>query len=728
MKTDSPGPGNAGINAKDLTTDKGDIILNTGTLVLGDKGTPVDAAALAVYPAAFIDLCKKALEEVLGNPFKYEILRVNEKTRVPCDHKQVLDIVSGERGAIIQGTGGSGKTSQLYLIAMATAKAGNFIPVWIEAGRFDKDMALDVVEERVKCEAILNSSVRWCVPNCEIGTLRKLGKPLCFFINGLNEIPTDKATTNLDGRLFVSIARYFADNPRDRAIVTTRWAPKAKYSWVVFELGTIERDSVLKKLSAHFGKPADYFDDKLVGILTNPFFLNLFLQRTSPEFHKPTKAEIIKDFFTRAVDQNGMGLQENQLAAVAKRAYEAYAANGGTVFEQSRMEDIPELVGSRMLAGTLRVEGENVSFDHQLKHDFLAAYHLAFDPVARSSRWDHRILDSASWYSENSDPLTMVVELLADRPVSENDAYIRAVYNWHLGRVLDCLLADREATEKADSVFSREVRFAVFALIAAKKADPMFNTFNVYRQNSGRAKGAAFSGLFELDFPAVRQRVLAFKSDQTWFGEWQKLFGEDDAVLKGDARLIMGSDPLMAWTTANALRIRSNTEITGLLCGHLLSDTAAENSIARWRVAFVLGATPDASYAADALLHVLSREEEDVWTRYGAGRSLVELAARSTNPEKRAGLIAKILEKIQQPNFCRTDGRPTRDRERILREIGRSVLFRKVENPEHWRTCVAPLVEYVETQLKDLTLESWKRDERPVFDDGRWMSTGEVMT
>jgi hypothetical protein len=124
---------------------------------------------------------------------------------------------------------------------------------------------------------------------------------------------------------------------------------------------------------------------------------------------------------------------------------------------------------------------------------------------------------------------------------------------------------------------------------------------------------------------AVFAAVNAVQSDEVWFNEWKELFRTGpDSILKVETLAsILSADSISGWTVSNVVkRSRFEGDAPEILTRWLRNEV---NATVRWRIAHSLGAYPT-PIALEALLVLLDRDP-DVYVRYGAVRSVIELGA-----------------------------------------------------------------------------------------------------
>ena len=228
----------------------------------------------------------------------------------------------------------------------------------------------------------------------------------------------------------------------------------------------------------------------------------------------------------------------------------------------------------------------------------------------------------------------------------------------------------------------------------------------------------------------MREVVLKLEVSDGWFKVWQQLFCGDGAELTRRLYEIAGKDQVLAWTIANAVRLPNirKPEHAGYLSRQLqeLSRQVGgdPDAIARWRIVHALSAFGDTEYAAEVVRERLDDKREYIWVRYGAGRSLVEMAATQTGARRQEllGWLAASTQGIAAA-VPQAEGESRETLLRILREIGRSVLYQNVRHPDDWVDAVTPLVEKVSLLIQGHPRygQRWRDEVLAPFLKGEWV-------
>ena len=352
--------------------------------------------------------------------------------------------------------------------------------------------------------------------------------------------------------------------------------------------------------------------DKSSGILTSPFFLDATIKY---KVEGSRRSQACESFLLTHAK-----IKETEFEDLAAAAFDAYQKSGTRVFDRAPFVELAgEAVANALeLAGVLVSEGEGRSyFSHHIVHDYLAARHFSSLPV---EGWNSKALSELSFDASSFDAVELVFEQLGE---GRTDSFLRQLYDWNLYAAGYALAQARDA----DVCVGSEMRTMIFAMLAEKRFDSVLAT---------RRKAGDALALMQLsDAQAYRdaqslERVFeildSVESEEGWFNEWKELFQtRSDSQLGTDTlETIRNLDSITGWTVANVAKRSRVAEGTPDQLVQWLKDEP--NATVRWRIAHVLGAFP-IQVSLEALLQLLD-SDLDSSVRYGAIRSIVELAAR----------------------------------------------------------------------------------------------------
>jgi hypothetical protein len=368
-------------------------------------------------------------------------------------------------------------------------------------------------------------------------------------------------------------------------------------------------------------------------LLLTPFFFDWITHAKRADLRSP--AEALREFLR----VHG-GIDDDVLPKASEAAYRAYARHRSRTFE---LRPFGSIAGEPVLASLIKAgvlvsdRGGEGHFFHQLQHDYLASHHLA----THEALWTDEAFDAVSFGARTGagvSVLTLVVEQLGD-PVA-GDRFIRRVYDWNWLSAIQCTAEAAAATPKR---CTEEMEAAIVALVSEKLFDPVPNTRRKAQNSVRRFRSPSALKLISSESLAdLIKRLGDIGSERPWFAQWRMLFQIKDPGTDV-ANLITSDDPVIGWTASNVLRRAPVREETRDLLGAVLEAhhaATAHDRVVRWRIVHALGRS-SGTRAVDTL--VASMVDDDyLWVRYGAARSLVEVAVNSADPAIREAALSRM--------------------------------------------------------------------------------------
>ena len=541
-----------------------------------------------------------------------------ELFRSECTHlsgiEHVLEVVTRGGRVLLVGRGGSGKTNILHRVKRL-AQNLRYETVFVDMKQWTPE--LQDLWESLAFNSLIRANF----------LLRYLSEPMSslsvidgfdpdrrklIVIDGLNEVRSTIAEQVISAAdrmagTFMNVCVLASDRLVRREIDESRWA-----------LGAVQplKKEVIQKILN------DVFTDDTWGLATDgqkhmleiPFFLDKALQDRQVT---TTTAEAIEHYL-----QLHASLSENEVDIVATGAFETYRlGGGGRSFPLSDFsKDTGTHVAQRLVqSGILRHVDDSACFEHHLLHDYLAARHLSAHP----SKWGQPAFDAISFEASSFDAISKVLELIE---ASSADDFVRKVYDWNPYAAAYALAE----TVSSNRRVSEEMEHVIAAMLAERLWD-------VVRPTARRAGDAlallgsekALRYLKASTIEEVLAEVKVIKSKTDWFRRWQELYTHPlhEQVLDKELGYLRERDSVLGWTATNVIRRLKLDDAQQEYVRQLAEcDT---NSTVRCRSVHVLGAFPS-RVNQDALLGRL-REDQDGWVRYGALRSVMEMAARSVS-------------------------------------------------------------------------------------------------
>jgi hypothetical protein len=482
-------------------------------------------------------------------------------------------------------------------------------------------------------------------------------------VDGLNELPsavTDEVIRTLD-----SLARR---NPNVGVVATDRIVRRRLHGegWLLATIERISKDEAARVLD----RPIEEAEHEL---LQTAFFLDLARREG---IDATSSSRTLAEFFVRHA-----GVDREHLPSIAAAAFEMYAATGTRSFPLERFAQlVPETaVDALRASGALVAEGDSAYFSHHLFHDFLASIHLAH----HSDLWNDESFDVITFRAGSFDALALTLEQIQDR--ASADEFVRRIYDWNFHA---SSYAVAKARMLGGAAVSTDLELALVAMLAERRWDPIVPT-------AQRVSDAlrffhtdlADSFLSAESFAAAQRLVEETHLESDAYEQWRQLYLIPDGAVADEyvVRQLQSPDSFVGWAAANALkRIDVSEQLTRLL-RELLRDSNDET--VRWRASHALGTHPGEETVKSLFRAMLNDSYH--WVRYGAIRSLVEAAARSSDArdpifEELRAVIGDVASK----------DRPT------VQEFERALVLR--EPPPGWADVVAPVLEELLAQAPTL--------------------------
>jgi hypothetical protein len=591
----------------------------------------------------------------------------------------VLDTALRKGRCIVTGRGGGGKTQMLHRL-MRAAFGREIVAVlvdlknwtkrdygdWSEWTASDVGAGASFLLERFSQPAVDALALDYLPPST-----RKL-----LIVDGLNEIAAP-----VGHEVLLALDQIASTQIGLSILVADRLTRRSLPSPLRWALATVLPLSK-EVIAEHCGDGA--LASPEADSLKTPYFLDAAIR-------KEEVTESPSETHRRFMRDHG-GLQDPELDRVAAAAYRLYYEAGTRTFPAKLLAD---LVGED-LAKQLRQSGTVVSaeqsgeaqFAHHLLHDYLAARHVAAMP---SQGWSREVLQTISFDGASFDTISMVLSQLHEDAA---DAFLRSLYDWN-PYAAAYALTDTSEMALGPSV---EMQQVIFAMLAEKR-------FDIVEPTKQRATDALAiihaSSAEELKASTTMTELLAtvgrMKSEKDWFKKWAALFVSppEGQLADGDLECIREADSIYGWTVANvARRVRLTDQQLQVLRGWL----ADERPVVRWRIAHILGSHP--SDANASALKQLLRSDGDSDVKYGAVRSLVEMAAKAEDEQVRQGIAAFLAESAPVLVL----------QKKVKEELKRALLLVCDRAPPSWWGLVAAVAKSVYAAEDDpAEREAWRR-------------------
>jgi hypothetical protein len=565
---------------------------------------------------------------------------------------------------LISAEAGSGKTQLLARVGLSVARSENAIPVWVALR--DVPAAVNNLLS-LSADTFVRALVSLSAPSLRpVLTSRVQVPKILLLADGINEVPKRFAQPTFDA--LDEIARRY---PFVSVIVTERLV-RRQISSEKWRLATLlplrEKEIIETWRKTHEAPPPD----QALDILKNPFFLDNAMGFSSSN---GGSAELIGECF-----HDLAGLSPKSIDRLSEAAFKSYSSEYGMLMPKEVMAAYADSADIRSLAraGMLRTEADVAWFSHHLFHDYLASRYL----VRNRHLWGPGSFDVVTTGAASFDSLRLAVDQI-DKPAIA-DEFVRLVYDWNYFGAAYALVPGR---------VSRKMQVQLLAMLADKRWDPVEATVEMV------------TDALSVDGSSIAQEMLSaptrndlfrvvrdIPSDDPGFDQWKKLFTFTDGEYI-DAYMVRGlcsEDPIASWTLANVLR---RCRLTRDGEKELIDISRSASPVWRWRAVHALGLHPNRR--TEEAVKLLLRDP-DRWVRYGAVRSLVEMAARTSEYSLRSRIIAELMKSLNRDELD----------EKMIQEMVRVLDVRP--QPDEWPASVAPLIQQLASTSSSLAeQERW---------------------
>lgn len=558
---------------------------------------------------------------------------------------------------IVSGRGGSGKTVILIRLMQIALRAG-VTPILVDLRNWTGADYKRVEAIRANSSELLRFLLRgFASPAVSLPVLDALPpqKRKLLIVDGLNELRSPVASQILEAlgqftQLLVSASVVVADRMVRRDVPP--YVP-----WKLAFVLPLSAREVRRHVARNSNREAAYLeaDEATRSVLEVPFFLDQFLYRSSAA---PSTAAALRQYF------RDHAISDEDISIVAPVAFQMYEISGSRSFHFHAFADsLPaELVTRLSESGVIEIGDRGCAFfRHHLQHDYLASVYVA----SAVSRWDPQYFDVVTFKASHFDPLLMVSEQLAD---CLPDTFVRRLYDWNPYAAAYVL---SEGYQRERTGVTSEMETVVLAVMAERKFDLILASAQQATDALRLFHSAHASRFLEAEsLEEVQDLVSTNLSALKWYNDWQQLFTKRSgaAASPEELRSLFEVDSIVGWTSSNVLK---RLQVSENLLEELTVSLEDVSSTIRWRVVHVLGAFPNRERAA---LVASCVDDPDSWVRYGAIRSLVEMAALTTDGLLRLQIVDMLLSQCQEL--------PENDQR--LGQLARALFVRPEKAPSDW--------------------------------------------
>lgn len=515
------------------------------------------------------------------------------------DLDSLVELAMSRGRILIQAPPGAGKTMTLlrvksHTLAPEVTKAMRmaYVPLRALAGQL---FPYNMEDEGSLNEGEITDLIFSCASPREIvpEALRD-GSPTLILVDGLDEI-----SDALANRVLMTLGRLSVRLPNVAVIATDRVARR----------GIDESDWMLIGLPSAAGGEAHEARRSFSGGVAEQPLLREVLSKVGggrPKVH---------EVYAAYLDRIGFGLDD--LSLITESVSDGFArGKPGRIDLQNLEERGRSDLIQRLLSSGLIIGGDRFA---NIADRSIAEYLVA--RVLARGEWTPERLSYLANDGRSIDVLTMACEQL---PEKDQDRFVRSVHDWNFYVCIEFLAIGR----RNGAVYSEAMEVALLCMFADRRSD-------LVRASRDEAEAILLFYPWELAASIRRatshselgEMVKKLNVRNDWFQIWVELFSAPAGRERFDriTSQMTSETGIVGWAAANAARV--DTDWPSAFRQNIASLLRHKHPVIRWRAAHTLGCQTDRGTAELLLTSFAQDGDEDV--KYGALRSLIEVAARS---------------------------------------------------------------------------------------------------
>ena len=590
------------------------------------------------------------------------------------------------RRLVLKASAGGGKSMVAGRLARLVPHTGS-VPVVLNLKNWQKDRhSAELAKPEVDAQGKLSLLFELSIVDLPLNRYQEIGRqqPVLFIVDGLNEVAGEETVR----KIIDVLDQHVRERAPDTAVLVADRAGSTgvfEHKWEFATLNPLALAEVQQRIDATFGHGSfGALNQREQTLLQRPFFLKRALDSQSP--HLGSAAKALEVFFTDQLHIHGA-----ELDTLAEAAFAVYRDQQSSSFkpDKFRAKVGPQVWRQLTDASVLKeITSGLAQFDHQLQHDYLAARHVA------KGRWDTEAFDAITFETSSYEPLSLVLEQLGDE--LQGEEFLKRVHDWNWGGAVFCIAESARSHERHHT---QEIEAAILAVAAEKLFDHMrLSRAHLLEQLAVFPAGTVERYTNATSIKDIFAIVNDVQSTRPWFTQWHTLFTRYDRppLREDEIACILNPDPITGWTAANVAKRfpLSEADIRQLRAYyHASKGPQALDGTIRWRVVHALGSFAMPENVA-LLFHAVD-DDDFHWTRYGATRSLVEIAARTSDVTLRARVIAGLAERL--PALA----------PRLAGQIGRAADYDGA--PPSWKDDLEPLRRAALAAHTTIPGEHWTR-------------------
>lgn len=626
-----------------------------------------------------------------STPFNFKI-KSDEKE---SDSENMYQYQKNFRKICLKGQAGSGKSEIVRRMAQSQVADG-IVTVFVNLKVHGQDIKKGLsnskeLSTKEKIDVILKASI---VP-CNMEQIEKFERPFCLIIDGINEVSFGDLENPTPKTIIQALDDYVQSNSNASVVVTDRPTKRDFFDgWKEINILRIDDDEAKSVIDGKFGNDTyENLSSTTRQILGTAFFLNLSLKRKNPNM--VSRGETMYDFL-RDVTK----LSDEELDNFSEFLFETSKVSQGLEFSiptlSSEFENIAKKLQS---SGILNGGNEESTLEHQLEHEYLFSRYL----LNHSSEWNGNTFDLVTLNANSFEAINMAFEQITDRKLA--DSFLLKLYDWNLSATINAVKGNSGI---GIDNYSQEIVAAILALANLKRFDKSFYTASYATETLECIDHPMMKELIKTknlnDIIAITDQLT---SSYDWFDVWKDLFKFDrtSSAPEETVNLIRAPISLLGWTASNVLKDCLLSEQNQLQLRTIYHASDSGNMIhntRRWRVIHSLGSFPSEKNS-ELLLHALLTSNH-YWVRYGAARSLIEMAAIADDTIRKQ-ILVKLSGSLKDLD------------EGIWNEIRKTAFFKGALR--EWDKEILPILKQMQQLAPSRYREEWENYIK-TFESGEW--------
>lgn len=572
---------------------------------------------------------------------------VRASSTAPMCEAELLDLISRERRVVLRGPAGSGKSRIARRLSRQLAERdANVMCIDLRDGRASElNERLARALSSNEFDSAMDALLRIAPEDVTLSAFRSSSSTnltVCF-LDGLNE------QAGIARHVIDTLHEEARQHPRIHFVVMDRMELRSDFDsrWCIVDVLPLEPAVVRSAVQGVLGSAEyDRLSPGVREVLTSPYFLSDALVRG--RLDSLTRTDVLQRHLDSVIKDKG-----NSWDALAEHAHHSYVHEKSVLFPydafRSRLGESAEIL---IDSGIVEQAGNDRGrYRHQLLHDFLASRHaLKRGPAA----WDHPLFDDITLQGQSFDALAMLSKQITT--VENREKLLERVHDWNWWATLSLL---SELSGHGTAAIGVDLEVAIVAVVKAKCFDPIEDTRERARAACSRHTIARDSELLRAESLEKLERLARLERPSEWFDRWYAAFTGADARGGGALKQLLEADSLIGWARANSMRRRPLTHDESLSVVNYFdarNGPSPADCAIRWRCVHALAASESVEVVSS--LGAAAATDSYHWVRYGALRSLVEIAVASQSGAMREAALVQLRDvPLDQPRARAAAGR-----------------------------------------------------------------------